>query len=133
MKKNIFIYTLIAVSLAALAILRIDVSFFAAEYSYGDKSAESLSNTQSGLHYDCVLSVPFSPAIFSHRDAPSGYSRTTSGGMRLMQKYSTNTFVKGGRFISDASIRSFQIVLDMFPSGKLSADHNFIRLCKLLI
>ncbi len=134
MKRNFITYTLAAVCMTVLAaLLHARTQEKQTDISGTYKCEVTPTGSRSNAHYDCVLSVPLSPAVFSHRDAPSGYSRTSGNGTRLMQKYSTDSFFKTGRPISTASTRSFQIALKTFPSGRLSEECSFILLRKLLI
>lgn len=139
MKRKVFIFALLVLSLAALAGHRFTCApeDTLTDITYLQDSEITPGNDYSSsyIRYNCAFSAPSGSVIGTHRNSsPAGQSRTNNVCRRHHQRVSgTDMILKDGKLTGSASLRSFQTFLKMFPSGKLSESHYFISLNKLVI
>lgn len=124
-------------SIAALAARHDGADFTSENATVHEESEISQAYDYYGsyIRFNCAFNMPAGSVIGAQRsNSFAGQSRTTYNGRRNSQRTDGKDMVfKYGRSSVPASLRSFHAAINLFPSGKLSENHHFISLHKLVI
>lgn len=137
MKRKFFIFILFLIGLVVCTTKLINVASDEVDVSsLNQYELETISvhDYDSLVNYDGVLGDPIDSTIFTHcNNIHFGYVRTINRCVRLLYRFFPRAFLIDGKVIDFALVRNFPSNHSVFCSVKLSANHGFIRLCKLLI
>lgn len=138
MERKFSIFILIMVSLVVCAVKLIDFAsgnVKAARFNQSVIGASSIVSYESSIDTDVADETPFNPALHAHiKNIHSGYARTISRCSLLMHRYGpSGAFLKNGEIFNLAQHQNYSNSRGIMKSVELSANHGFIRLCKLLI
>lgn len=134
-KRSIFI--LLVIGLVACVAKLVNVTSDCADaicFNQYEIEISSVSDSKSSVSCDNTFDKPISAAIFaSGNHVHTGQVRTVNRCKRLMCRYSPIALLKEGQVTGVAVVHRIPSNRNVYCPVKLSADHGFIRLRKLLI